>query len=394
VVVNHDEATSLTASRILLSGGVLTESADNNGITNLMTRMLLKGNQMMNADEISERLEFLGVSYSVSCYRDYSTISFQCLSEYFDEVFEIIAASLVNPIFPEEELARLKTEMEGEIKAEDDYQPQASSKLFWKTIYGNEGYGLPTNGTLESIQSIDIQDIKDHYHNYVGGNNLIVSVVSDLEPNRIVLKIENELKSLKQQANQIPKPSLALQTEKTGFISYDRNQSFIYMGIVLDRLNPEEVPYTILLNEIMGGSVSARLWYLRQKEKLAYAIYTQFAFDKYDAIFRAAIGTDTAKVEQALNSLDREWNKMVSDGITDAELMDAKINMKNNLFYWIDRKRNRANNIANLEYLGYGYHFVQDLINAADKVELAEINRFISEKFSDDRRYVSIVGKK
>ena len=43
VLINRDETTSLTAARILIGGGVLTETADNNGITNLMIRMLLKG---------------------------------------------------------------------------------------------------------------------------------------------------------------------------------------------------------------------------------------------------------------------------------------------------------------------------------------------------------------
>ena len=150
----------------------------------------------------------------------------------------------------------------------------------------------------------------------------------------------------------------------------------------------------VLLNEIMGNNVGSRLWYLRQKEKLAYAVYTQYMTDKFGAVFRAAIGTDTSKVKVALNSLGRDWNQMVEDGVTAEELQDARINMKNNMIYRIDRKSNRANYMAYYEYMGYGYRFVLDLIEMADRIDLDELNSFVKNEFTENRKFVSIVGKR
>jgi len=160
LLINHDESTSLSAGRILFGGGTLTESAEDNGITNLMVRMLLKGNKNNTAAEISEQLDFLGASVSADCFRDYSAISFVSLTENFDKTLQIIAECLISPTFPEEELTKLKQEVDGDIKASDDSQPQASSKLFWKTAYGDAGYGLPTLGTAASIEKITVDDIK------------------------------------------------------------------------------------------------------------------------------------------------------------------------------------------------------------------------------------------
>jgi len=393
VLVNHDETTSLTAAMILVGGGVLTENPDNNGLTNLMIKMLLKGNQNMTAAEITEKLDFLGANVSADCSRDYSSISITSLTENFDQALEIISQSLLAPTFPVDELEKLKHEVEGSIKASDDNQAQASSKLFWKTAYGDQGYGLPTLGTGQSISDITVDQIKEHYRQYIGGKNIIFSVATDLPGEQINTIIHNRLGEIKAEADDIPVPTLALQTEKTGFISFDRNQSFIFMGVILGHLLPEEVGIVTLLNEIMGNSVGSRLWFLRQKEKLAYAVYTQYASDKYGAIFRAAIGTDTSKVKVALESLDREWNLLVSDGITESELTDAMVNMKNNMIYRIDRKSNRVNSMATYEHAGYNYRFVLDLIEMADHVTLDEVNAFIKRKFTDDRKFVSIVGK-
>ncbi|PKK82954.1 MAG: hypothetical protein CVT49_10850 [candidate division Zixibacteria bacterium HGW-Zixibacteria-1] len=393
IVVNRDETTSLTAARILIGGGVLAETAANNGITNLMTKMLLKGNAAMTASEITEQLDFLGASVSVDCFRDYSAISFTSLTENFDQVLDIISRCLISPTFPEDELEKLKMEVEGAIKAADDNQSAASSKLFWKTAYGDQGYGLPTIGTDESIANLTVDDIKAQYQKLVGGKNIIFSVATDLPAENISGIIGKRLGGIKSDAEPIAAPALTLQNEKSGFISYDRNQSFVYMGYVMNHLEPKELIAVLLLNEIMGNNVGSRLWYLRQEEKLAYTIYTQYAADKYGSLFRAAIGTDTSKVKLALASLEREWDKLIKDGITAEELTDAKINMKNNLIFYIDRKSNRANYMAFYEYAGYGYKCILDMIEMADAVTLDDVNSFVMSKLTSDRKYTSIVGK-
>jgi len=394
VLVNHDVSTELTAARVLIGGGVLTETADNNGITNLMTRMILKGNDKMKAAEITEELDFLGANVNSDCFRDYSTISMVSLTENFEKVLEIVAASLAAPSFPADELDKLKHEVKGDLKAINDNQNQSSSLLFWKTAYGDKAYGLPYFGSDETVDKITAEGIRAHYMKYVGGKNMIVSISTDLPAAQAMAMIDKYLGPLKAEADVVGDPKAELQAGHEGFISFDRNQSFIYTGYVLDHLSPAEVAYVTLINEIMGGSVSARLWYLRQTEKLAYAVYTQYNTDKYGAIFRAAIGTDTTKVKKALSSLKREFDKLIADGLTADELTDAKVNLKNNMIYRIDRKSNRANNMAYYEYIGYGYRFPLDLIAMADDISLAQVNDFITANFTDDRMYLSIVGKK
>lgn len=394
VLVNRDETTSLTGARILIGGGVLTETADNNGIANLMIRMLLKGNDSLSAAQVTERLDFLGASVSAECFRDFSAISVVSLTENFDEVLTILSRSLTAPTFPETELIKLKQEVEGEIKAASDNQTQASSDLLWKTIYGDHGYGLPWLGTTESVAKISVDDIRRHYQKFVGGKNIIFSIATDLPTEKIAALVTARLGDIKPEAENIPVPALTLQADKEGFISFDRNQSFIFTGAVLPHLPADEVPCLILTHQVLGGNVGSRLWGLRQTEKLAYAVYSQYALSRNAAMLRAAIGTDTSKVKTALASLDREWSALCGQGITAQELADAKANMKNRLIFQIDRKGGRANDMATNEYLGYGYRFTLDLIARADQVTLEEVNRFIKQRFADAARYIAIVGKK
>jgi zinc protease len=394
ILVNQDKSTSLSAARILIGGGVTSESAGTNGLTNLMVGMLLKGNSAMDAAAISERLDFLGASVSTDCFRDYSAISISCLTENFDQVLEIISTSLTSPTFPEAELTKLKAEVDGAIKGARDNQSQVSSDLFWKTMYGDQGYGLPTLGTSESVAKVTLADIKKQFESYVGGKNMTVAIATDLPPDKVGVMVENRFGKIKADAMTVSGQTGTRQAAKDGFIPFTRNQSFVYQGYVLDRLDLKGCVCIGLLNQVMGGPVGSRLWDLRQKEKLAYAVYTQWMPSNYATVFRAAIGTDTSKITQALASLNREWKKLNDSGITAQELSDAKVNLKNNLIYGIDRKSGRANNMATYEFFGYGYKFILDQLAMADKITLEDVNEFVRAKLTADRQYLAIVGKK
>lgn len=394
VVINQDRTTSLSAARVVIGGGVLSETAETNGITNLMINMLLKGNAAMSAEQIGDRLDYYGANVNPGCSNDFSAISISALTENLDAVLEIISASLTAPTFPETELAKLKEEVGGEIKAANDNQTAASSILFWKTAYGNQGYGLPVLGTAESIQGLTVDQIRAHYDRYVGGANIIFSIVTDLPVEKIQSILDARLGGIRPAAQKAAAPGMTLQPEKTGFVSYDRNQSFIFMGFVLDRLTPKELACVTLLHRTMGGGVGSRLWDLRQKEKLAYSVYTQIQPIEHATLFQAAIGTDTSKVQQALSSLEREWGELVASGLTAEELADAKVNMKNRLIYNIDRKAVRADNMAFYERIGYGYRAISEQIALADQITLDDVNAFVKARLTPERKYLSIVGKK
>jgi len=393
VVINQDKSTSLSAACVAIGGGVLSETPSTNGITNLMVNMLLKGNGTMNAEQISDRLDYLGATVTSNCFRDYAGISISALTENFDAALEIVSACLTSPTFPEDELTKLKVEVEGQIKGTNDNQTAASSILFWKTAFGDQGYGLPTLGTEESIKALTAENIREHYQKYVGGANVVFSIVTDLPVEKISSLLQARLGGIKPAADKVAAPAPTLQPVKTGFVSYDRNQSFIFMGFVLDRLEPKEMACVTLLHRTMGGGVGSRIWDLRQKEKLAYSVYTQWLASRYATVFRAAIGTDTSKVKQALGSLEREWGKLLADGITDAELADAKVNMKNSLIYGIDRKSGRADNMAFYEQIGYGYKTILDQIALADEITLEDVNTFVKSRLTPDRKYLSVIGK-
>jgi predicted Zn-dependent peptidase len=223
---------------------------------------------------------------------------------------------------------------------------------------------------------------------------MIVAISTDIPSDTLLEFLEARLARIR--SGIAPKIGTDLKTrpEKEGFISYDRNQSFIYLGYPMNHLQPGDVPYIMLLNEIMGANVGSRLWYLRQKEKLAYAVYTQYILNKHNAVFRAAIGTDTSKAQTALASLNREMKQLYDSGITEDELADAKANMKNSLIYAIDKKSNRAYYMAYYEYIGYGYRFVYDLIDGADEASVTGMNEFIKANLSHEKQYLAIVGKK
>ena len=222
---------------------------------------------------------------------------------------------------------------------------------------------------------------------------MIICVSSDLAPDDVLALVENHFGGLTPTAEGIAKPDKSLQSDRLGFVSYDRNQSYVYKGAILDHLTPSEIPLVILANNIFGSGPGARLWPLRFQEKLAYEVYSQYSTNKYGAYFRAAIGTDTSKVKTAMASLDREWNRLINEGITDEELTWAKVTAKNFLIFGIDTKANRVANMVFNEYEGYGHRFGLDVISRLDGVTRNEVNTFLKNRITPECTFTSVVGK-
>lgn len=65
---------------------------------------LAEGSRDMTARQIAERLDYYGSWFDVSMDRDWSVVTFVCLSKFFDKTLEVARRIMLEPEFPQEEL--------------------------------------------------------------------------------------------------------------------------------------------------------------------------------------------------------------------------------------------------------------------------------------------------
>src|SRR5206468_1962192 len=152
VLLKEDHRLPFVQFRAAFRGGVLAESIQNNGITQLTGKLLLKGTSTRSAEEIASEIESVGGSIDSYGGNNSFGVNAEVMNEDFAKGLSLLTDVLMNPTFPDGAFEREREVQLAGIRAQKDQLLQSASKAMRKTLFGETGYGLDPLGTEESIQ--------------------------------------------------------------------------------------------------------------------------------------------------------------------------------------------------------------------------------------------------
>ncbi|MCB0308941.1 MAG: insulinase family protein, partial [Bdellovibrionales bacterium] len=191
LLYQHVPGVPLVSIHAYFPGGRKDENEKNCGITQFLLKTSLKGTENRTADEVFFDLESLGTSVHPESNADHFGYATSLLSEDFEKGIEILSDILFNPIFPETEIEKERSvvlSLINRIKDDMFYHP---IELFYRALYGSHPYGLPRNGTPESVKSFTRSQLLDWYAQIFSFRHLVVSVVGDIPKERVIREIQN-----------------------------------------------------------------------------------------------------------------------------------------------------------------------------------------------------------
>src|SRR5262249_45311932 len=140
LLVKEDHRLPFIEFRSVFSGGVLAENVDNNGITQLMGKLLLKGTRSRSAEQIAREIESIGGSIDSYGGNNSFGVNAEVLNGDFDKGLELLADVLLNPSFPPAALEREREVQLAGLRAQRDHLLQSASKAMRRTLFGSVGY--------------------------------------------------------------------------------------------------------------------------------------------------------------------------------------------------------------------------------------------------------------
>src|SRR5580765_6789213 len=154
LLVKEDHRLPFVEFRAVFKGGVLAETARNNGITQLTGKLLLKGTRTRSAEQIAREIE--GVGGSIDSYGGNNSfgVNAEVLSSDFSTGLNLLADVLLNPTFPETALEREREGQLAGIRAQKDHLLQSGSKAMRRALFGESGYGFDALGTESSLTAL------------------------------------------------------------------------------------------------------------------------------------------------------------------------------------------------------------------------------------------------
>ncbi len=382
VLVREDPRLPLISLQMVFRGGVLAETAKTNGISQLLSSMLLKGTTTRSTSDIANRIESVGGSITSSSGRNSFSVAIECLEPDLELAMELLADVVLNPSFPQEALDVEKNTHVAAIKAKQDQIMAVAGDVMREALFSGHPYALDPLGTVATVKSFGREDLNTFHRKQVAADAAVLAVFGSVKQDTVAALVKKHFGSLaaRSEADKAGPPTpLADSTETTKLM--EKNQAVMlvgYQSVALD--NPDR--YALELVSEAGSDMGSRFFRrIREELGLAYYVGSQMTAGPVPGSFVFYVGTDPAKIDQVKSVLLKEIQQLATDGLTEKELLTARKKMVGQALIGLQSNSTYAQLASLDELYGLGYDHVQKMPKLIDQVSLEDIRRACAKYF-------------
>ena len=313
---------------LVIEGGHLLDDLNKNGVANLMSDILMEGTATKTPLELEEAIDRLGASINMYTGDESIVLRGNTLARNFDATMELVQEILLEPRWDEKEFARIKTSTINGIKRSDANPNVIANRVYSKRLYGeNHPLAYSTSGTVESVEAITIQDLKDYYNNYFSPSVSRFHVVGDISESQALASLEGLKENWEAKEVMIPEFPVENNRDKASLYFVDvpnAKQSVINIGYIsMPRTDKDFYPAEVM-NYKLGGSFSGNVnLVLREEKGYTYGARSGFSGSKIPGTFTASSSVRTNTTGESV-SIFRDEIQKYKEGISPEDLEFTK----------------------------------------------------------------------
>ncbi|MGB8464669.1 MAG: pitrilysin family protein [Terrimicrobiaceae bacterium] len=393
LLVREDARLPLVSIYSTFRGGLLAETPENNGITRLLSRTILKGTKNRTSAQLAEQIESAGGRFGADSGNNSFSASVEVMKPDLALGLDVLADVLQNPIFPAKEVELEKATQIAAIKAEDEQITTVARNVMREKLFGAHPYALRGSGRIETVARITPADLLAFQKEYVVANNGVIAVFGDVKAQDVLKLVEKDFGTMpagKLALSEPPKPVLP-STPVNAVEERNKQQAVVMIGYPgSDILSPDRTTLD-LLNEASNDLGSRFFNRIREQLGLAYFIGAGNFSGLAAGSFVFYLGTDPKKVEAVTAEFQDEINGLSKAGLTEEELARAKKKLLGS-----EAIRNQSNsafaaNVAVDELVGLGFDNYRNRKAQVESVTLEDVRRAADKYFSTPSRVEVIV---
>jgi len=325
LLVKENHRLPFVEFRATFQGGVLSETAANNGITQLMAKTLIKGTARRSAEDIAREIESVGGSLDTYGGNQSFGANAEVLSDDFATGLDLLADVILNPSFPADAFEREQEVQIANIQARKDDLLKSASIAMRRKLFGDSGYGLDVLGTEETVSALKAADLKAHHQKLAVPNNCVLAIYGDVKATAVKAAVEKTFGGWKKGDSVHPSP-LAPHTSETQRVEEfrDKKQAVLVIGFPGTTIHSDDRYALELIQEACSDLGSRLFMRVREQMGLAYYVGAQHFPGVAPGYFAFYTGTMPEKVDLVEKELLREAELLCAEGLTEAELKRAK----------------------------------------------------------------------
>jgi zinc protease len=256
-----------------------------------------------------------------------------------DEAFDLLRSALTSPHFETADVERIRSQVISGLRRDSTNPTSLASRKFLEVAFGDHPYGRQTNGTLESVPTITVADMKDYVSRVLAKDTLKIAVVGDVDPDTLGKLLDHTFGALPAKANLVPVPDVeAAKPPQRAFVPLDVPQTVItFGGPGVMRSDPNFMAYYVVNHILGGGGLSSRLYHeVREKRGLAYSVFESLLWMEHSAVFIGNTGTRADRAGDTMDAIEKEVRRIADEGPTQKELDEAKSYLKGSQMLALD----------------------------------------------------------
>ncbi len=398
LVLPNDAAPTVSVSGFVRAGALL-EPKGKDGLAPAVAAMLDKGTAKRTKLQLASDLETVAASVGFSGGTETTEVSAKMLSKDLDLGLSALAEMLQEPVFPAEELSKLKARWVASIKQAEDQPETHASRALSQAIFpeGHPYRELSSTEQIAAIEELDASDLKAFHGRYFGPNNTTLVVVGQVQPEEVFAKLDTLFKAWKPaEKTEVKIPETPRKDAQRIVIPMmDKTNLEILLGHAgqVTRRSPD-FHASSLANFILGGSgLSSRLGVkLRDEMGLTYGTYSSFDAGSGAGAWQASITVNPANMETAITALKAEIEAFLTKGITAEELAAAKGSYIGRQAVGLATNAGMAGSLSNIEYYGLGLDYWSQYPAMINAITLDQVNAAARKLIAPDRAHLIIAG--
>jgi len=394
LIAEQTDKNNIAAMSIFVKGGILKEPLA--GISPLTDEIIMKGTENRTAEQIVNDMKDAGVEISSSASSDFFKLSLKSTAEDFDKGFEILKDILQNAVFKQEYVDKAKADIIESIKSSRDSPSSVAFENMYATVFKGHPYNNQGKVLEESIPKITRDEIVKYYKDNFVPQNMIVSVVGNIDFDKVKRKLES-LSAKETELNtgfQIPRPKPLKKIETVTTVK-ETDSSWLVMSWAASGISSEK-DYAALkvINSILGGGLSSRLFQsMREKNPIAYEVNSTYPSRILDSYFALYIGTEAKNIQKAKDAFLHELNRLKTEPLSEEELKTSKDKIVGKYWLGIETNAEKADYLGMFETLGKGYKFLYNYPDEINSVTIQDIIRTANKYFTNNYVISTVIQK-
>lgn len=392
-IENHE--VPLVQFNMVIDGGQLLDDPKKVGVANLLAQLMTKGTKNKTTAELEEAIEQLGASINVFAGTESTNLSVNTLARNYAAVMGLVEEILLEPRWDSVEFELAKQSTISRIQQLAASPNMVAQNEFNKLIYGKDNIRSQNIlGTIESVESITMDDLKSYYDNFISPSVTRMHVVGDLGKADILASLAKLNSEWERREVTIPAYESPERTEAAQVFFYDipdSKQSMLQFGYPAMASTDSDYYPAVVMNYILGGGgFASRLTQeLREGKGYTYGIRSSFAGGKVAGPFTISSGVRT-NVTYESAQLVKDILSDYSATYTPEDLETTKSFMIKSNARAFETAGAKLNMLENISEYGWDVGYVKDREKIVNEMTVEKIQG-LSDKYLDPNKMVWLV---